>query len=252
MIRCLSRMVFILAFLILISGFGVPAPAHTASGLSAVRPVHAEDWSFPLPLRLIVGDARDPAAAMARVVAYFDENAAALAQAFGTSSRQETAAVYAMQLVHRHAPYGPTNHFPSDILDYATTQAYTHCGTSVAAQSQIAEALGLHWRMILIENGDHIWLEVLVDGVWQIYDATTNLVIDRPMEELLQGLPRSYRQYRQSTEISNCEACRLNLRQGTSLTRLSWEMYAAGLDWTPRAPIVLWSESPAATVEAGA
>lgn len=208
-----------------------------------VDDVLGEIPAFPARLSDIISDAEEDAEALERIVVYFDENQDALAAFFETADRDETAASYAMYIVHMTTPYGEIEGWPPTFAYFANEQQFSHGGVSLHFQMQIARALNLHWRWVQWENGGHVWMEVLIDGQWEIFDATANQRIDHSIFELLQGVSRSSRQYLQTSDLTACEACQIHFEQGYSLPELSWEMSTAGIEFQPYSPPVIIEES---------
>lgn len=206
-------------------------------------PTSGEVPALPAPLREIIGAASDDGEALTRIVAYFDEHEAALAAEFGTTNRDETAAVYAMYIVHMAVPYGAPEGWPESLVSFAWTQQYMHCGISFAMQLPIANALGLHARLVQWESGDHVWMEVRIDGRWQIFDSTTDLWIDGSMLDLVQGAARTYHQFYQSSDIPNCEACRPEIEPGHRISDIAWQMVHSGIDYLYWSPPVAESDA---------
>lgn len=201
-----------------------------------VDEVLGEIPAFPARLSDIVGNAEEDEEAIKRIVAYFDENEPALADFFETTYRDETAATFIMYVVHMTTPYGVIEGWPASLSYFANEQQFSHCGVYLAFQMSIARAFNLHWRWVQWENGGHVWMEVMLDGQWEIFDATSNLRIDHSIFELISGASRVSTQYVQTSELPGCPACRMHYEQGKSLAVLSWEMSTVGIEFQPYSP----------------
>jgi hypothetical protein len=132
-----------------------------------------------------------PTGDVADVVAYYEEHEQELIALFQDASRAR--ALFAMYSVHIAKPYGES--MPALTLDQYLPLARAHCGIYTPVQEQISEALGLETRNMYFTDGWHGWLEVNIDGQWEIFDSTTNTWIDRWMASMLSGEPRQHRFY---------------------------------------------------------
>ncbi len=128
-------------------------------------------------LQEITAGASTDAEAIAMVVDYYHANHDRLTRLWREDNDTRLAGIFTMYVVHISTVYGETT-YPPSFLEYLQ-QPRAHCGTYSTAQSHIADALGLTWRMYELTSGWHGWVEIHVDGQWEIFDATTNEWISR-------------------------------------------------------------------------
>jgi hypothetical protein len=132
-----------------------------------------------------------PTGNVADVVAYYEEHEQELVTLFKDASRAR--ALFAMYTVHIAKPYGES--MPAVTLDQYILLSRAHCGIYTPVQQQISEALGLETRNMYFTDGWHGWLEVNINGQWEIFDSTTNTWINRGMSAMLSSEPRQYKFY---------------------------------------------------------
>jgi len=135
------------------------------------------DVNTPLPippLRVFAIGVRDNHELLTSVASYCEFNQHWLAGIFAETSLTRILALCGMYIVATNAPYHEADN-PVDALAFAR-QATLHCGTVVVAQGEIYGALGLTWRQV--ETTNHTWLEVDVDGAWEVFDATVNVWVN--------------------------------------------------------------------------
>ncbi|MDZ4770766.1 MAG: hypothetical protein SGJ24_16700 [Chloroflexota bacterium] len=173
----------------------------------------------------------DDAAIVAAAVAYFDANADRLRILWREDHPDRLKAIYAMVLVHLSTPYGVVPTFPSSLSAYLA-EPYAHCGTYTWAQLAIARGLGLTMRTVEFV-GEHAWLEVQIDGVWELFDATTNIWIDQGIEVLLHGEARHYRAFYTPLLDSTRPDARLHVAEGYDMQRLRMRMPTIGIGYFP-------------------
>lgn len=146
------------------------------------------------PLAVLVADAPTDAAAYAAIRAYYAANAPLLAREFRETNSERLRGLFGMYLVHLAAPYNYVPVLPVTLLDFVSTPT-AHCGTFARAAGQVYEALGVHWRNIIVGDGWHGLNEVLVDGRWETFDPTNNLWLSVSVDELIKGMPRGWRTF---------------------------------------------------------
>lgn len=165
------------------------------------------------------------------VVNYYDQHRDELQVLWREDNDTRLAGLYAMYIVHISHIYGETT-YPETLQEYMT-QERSHCGVYSLAQHQITEALGLTWRFVELTSGWHGWIEVLVDGQWETFDATVNVWINRSGFELIDGAVREYRYfYTPLLDIDRPDA-RLHLNEGYNMQNLRDWMPGLGLFYNP-------------------
>jgi hypothetical protein len=171
------------------------------------------------------------AEAYAMIVAYYDANKARLRTLWREDNDTRLAGIFSMYVVHISTVYGETT-YPASFLEYLT-QPRAHCGTYSIAQAHIAQALGLTWRMWELTSGWHGWVEILVDGQWEIFDATTNQWISRSGLELLAKEPREYRSFYTPLLDIDRQDARLHLHEGYNMEQFRIDLPGLGLFYNP-------------------
>jgi hypothetical protein len=176
---------------------------------------------------------------LARAVEHFELNRAQLALLWRENNPARLAGLYAMYVTHISHPYGVAA-APGSLQEHLTRER-AHCGTYTFAQYRLAQALGLTVRSVEFV-GEHAWVEVSVDGNWEIFDATTNVWISRPIEALLAGEAREFRAlYTPMLDIQRPEA-RLHLAEGYNMPRLRQRMPTLGLSYQPPGDLIIQGE----------
>lgn len=167
---------------------------------------------------------------LARVVDYYNENRDELALLWREDDPTRLAALFSMYIVHISHPYGEAE-YPASLTEFLS-QPYAHCGTYTFGQAQIATALGLTYRVVEFV-GEHAWLEVLVNGEWEVFDSTTNVWLSRNVMDLLAAEPREYRLfYTPMLDIDQIDA-REHIALGYNMQRLRSRMPAVGVSYHP-------------------
>lgn len=165
------------------------------------------------------------------IVDYYNDHKDELRLLWREENETRLAALYSMYIVHISHPYGETT-YPATLLEYMT-QERSHCGVYSYAQQEIATGLGLTWRFVELTSGWHGWIEVDVDGQWEIFDATVNVWINRSGFELIDGAVREYRYfYTPLLDIDQPDA-RLHLNEGYNMQNLRDWMPGLGLFYNP-------------------
>jgi hypothetical protein len=155
----------------------------------ATIPAPADAVVPPLPIPPVTAIA--PTGDVADVVAYYEAHRDELVAHFQDETR--AAALFAMYAVHIAVPYGETPG-ASTLAGYVQLER-AHCGVYSAVQHEMNLALGLESRMLAFEDGSHGWTEVRVNGEWELFDSTTNVWVNRSMQEMLEGVERDYRMF---------------------------------------------------------
>jgi len=155
--------------------------------------VHHERVSIP-PLKDIVVGTKSDSAALARIVAYYREHEGRFREHWQERNRARLQAFFAMYVVHVSHPYGAGS-TPETLLAFTREATVASCREYSIFQARILSAFGLKWRYVAVSSGMHGWIEVDINGRWEIFDSTVNLWIDRSAFELLEGGPRRYRQF---------------------------------------------------------
>lgn len=181
--------------------------------------------------------AADNAELVAQVAAYYDQNAERLAGLWRIDHPTRLAATFAMYLSHISQPYGAVNTLPETLIDFVNNQR-AHCGTYTLAQREIAAALGVEYRSVEFV-GEHAWLEVKVDGEWEIFDATTNIWISKGIEPLLAGEAREYRGFYTPMLDANRPDARLHIEEGFNMQRLRDRMPLLGINFVPPGELII-------------
>jgi hypothetical protein len=179
---------------------------------------------------------------LARVVAWYDENRETLRALWREDDDTRLAALYAMYLVHISHVYGETPAWDQSVTSYLSLER-SHCGLYTVVQHQILDAMGIPWRQVGLDNGWHGWIEVPVNGTWEIFDATVNVWISRSGYELDAGVAREYRYfYTPLLDIDRPDA-RLHLGEGYNMHNLRAWMPGLGLFYIPPAALYLQDSS---------
>jgi hypothetical protein len=164
------------------------------------------------------------------VVDYYEENGERLSILWREENPTRLAGLFSMYVVHISTIYGETT-FPTTMVEYLG-QSRAHCGTYTWAQLQIADALGLTWRTVEFV-AEHAWVEVLIDGQWEVFDATTNTWLSRGVDELMQAMPRTYRQFYTPLLDINRPDARYHIAEGYDMQRLRQRMPTIGIVYMP-------------------
>lgn len=155
------------------------------------------DPALPIPsLTDIVGDAKTDEDAQTSIADYYDRQQPVLAVLFSETDDQRLRGLFGMYIVHLARPY---NVVPEDweswgLLDFLHGQS-AHCGLYSLAQKHVYDALGLRWREVVVDGGWHGLIEAQIGANFEVFDSTTNVWIDQPVESLLDGVARNYRAF---------------------------------------------------------
>ena len=164
------------------------------------------------------------------VVNYYSANSNQLGILWREDNPARLAGLFSMYLVHISTIYGAAT-YPSSLVEYLG-EPRAQCGTYTYAEARIADALGLTWRTVEFV-GEHAWLEVQVDGQWEVFDATTNTWLSRGVDELMQGIERQYRQFYTPMLDINRPDARLHMVEGYDMQRLRQRMPTIGIVYMP-------------------
>lgn len=176
-----------------------------------------------------------------RVVGYFDEHRDDLRQLWRIEDETRLAATYAMYLVHISHVYGEAT-MPPTLIEYLALDR-SHCGLYSVVQADILDGMGIPWRMLGLTNGWHGWIEVPIDGQWEIFDSTINVWINRGGFELETGVVREFRNFYTPLLDINRPDARLHESEGYNMHNLRTWMPGLGLFYIPPAEVYLMSES---------
>lgn len=152
------------------------------------------DQPLQLPtLREITRGATTDAEAFERIVAYYDAHHEHIAAQLQEHNETRLKALFVMYIDHiSHIYDGVTD--PGSFLAYIA-QPGSQCGLYAHYEAEILDHFGLQWRLQAISGGTHGWVEVNVNGQWEIFDGTINAWISRSGQELMQGAERTYRYF---------------------------------------------------------
>jgi hypothetical protein len=195
-------------------------------------PLYEQQSGTALPTfqQLAVG-AADDAEVLSRVTAYFAENRERLAERWEIDDPARLVGVFSMYIAHISQPYGEVDAFP-ETLGQFMSQERGHCGTYTFAQSHIVTALGVEWRSVEFV-GEHAWIEVRVNGEWELFDATTNVWINRGIEALMAGEAREFREFYTPMLDAARPDARLHIEEGYNMQRLRQRMPLLGIQYMP-------------------
>lgn len=197
-------------------------------------------------LQELAGDAASDTEIVQRVVDYYTEHHDELRAMWREDNEARLAALYAMYIVHISHVYGETP-YPETLVEYMTL-ARSHCGIYVIAQQAIVEELGLTWRLLSLTSGWHGWIEVLVDGQWEVFDSTVNIWISRSGLELVDGVLREYRYfYTPLLDLDRPDA-RWHENEGYNMHNLRHWMPGLGLFYNPPGELLVVDRSEDAPV----
>jgi hypothetical protein len=161
-----------------------------------IAPTHLFEAYQPLrlpALREIIGDATRDAEALDRIVAYYVAHRDQIAANLQEENDTRLKALFVMNIVHISHVYDSVDD-PGSFIAYVA-QSGSQCALYARYEAEVFDHFGLQWRLRGISGGTHVWVEVNVDGQWEIFDATINTWINRSGEELLQGAERAYRYF---------------------------------------------------------
>lgn len=100
-------------------------------------------------------------------------------------------ALFAMYIVHTTTPYGETD--APRTVDGLLASEFAQCGVYAGAQHEVNAALGLTDRQLSLDGGWHGLIEAEIDGVWEVFDSTTNVWISIGAADMAAGAARRYR-----------------------------------------------------------
>jgi hypothetical protein len=108
-------------------------------------------------------------------------------------------------------------------------------------QAQILDAYGLTWRVFTHDIAEHAWVEVKIDGRWEVFDSTVNVWINTDGFSLIAGEPREYRTFYTPMNDIHRPDGREHYYVGPqvgwwNMPRLRMWMPGLGLYYTPAAP----------------
>ncbi len=191
--------------------------------------------------------AKDDAVALSQIVSYFEAKKDHLKQLWNVQNETRLRALFAMYVIHISHSYGVVTWPAESLLDYIRYQTYSECGSQSLWQGVISTALGLSWRNVAFEDGAHGWIEVLVDGQWEVFDSTSNLWLSKPAEVLLEGVARTYKaMYTPILDADYPDAYAHYARYNGSynVLALRQNMIGLGITWKPAAKLVALEVHP--------
>lgn len=233
-----------------------------AGGVTITKNLLIEQWDYVSPDRLfsaeppldvptlqaIVGDAETDDVALQAIVAYYDDHADQLATQFRESNPTRLKALFVMYTTHISNDYHViSTDFPS-LVAYLQ-QPYSQCGIYSQFEAEILSAFGLTWRIIEIAGGTHAFVEVMVDGHWEIFDATTNDWVDTSAFEMERGVERHSRSF--YTPLLDPRVSYDDEEVRHSGQQLRVMMPGLGLFYFPKAPLYVYQESDTKTPSNG-
>lgn len=168
---------------------------------------------------------------------YFTTHKHELAALFNESRPERLASLYVMYQIHSSHLYGEVDPDHAD-LDYEAwlTYPFAHCGTYALQAQALMAALGLTTRRAALSGGTHQWVEVAIDGHWELFDPTTNLWIDHSGAELMAGVERKYRYfYTPLLDRQHADQYQAGLQQAGQNLRAA--MPLLGVGWYPKAVV---------------
>ncbi len=149
-----------------------------------------------------------------------------------------------MYVTHISNAYNTLDHDPIDLIAYLQ-QPYSHCGTYSHFEAEILSAFGMTWRIINIAGGTHAFVEVQIDGRWEIFDATTNDWIDTSAFEMERGAERHSRSFYTPLLDPGVTYADEGVRRTGQELRVM--LPGLGLFYFPKAPLFVDQESDAKT-----
>lgn len=217
----------------IVTGVALTLRLTVTVGNFASAGVYSAEPPLPVPtLQTLTANAADDDAALAAIVDYFEHSEDELAVAFKETNPTRLRALYAMYISHVSHIYAPPEPY-STFLEYVN-QPYSHCGSYSENEARITRALGLETRIIEISGGTHAFVEVNVDGQWEVFDSTVNVWINRAGFELERGAERQYRTF--YTPLLD-ESAEHNSYTLSAVELRTW-MMGLGIYWTPLAMLV--------------
>jgi hypothetical protein len=214
---------------------GVDTQAATAQPTGTPAPYTLIFSGEPGPdvstLQEIAADANTDDDFLKDVADYYHENQDRLSILWREDNPTRLAGIFSMYVVHISTIYGATTRSMTNLVDYLSDER-AQCGTYTWMQFHIAGALGLTWRTVEFV-GEHAWLEIYVDDHWEAFDATTNTWLSRGVDELMQGMPRQYRQFYSPMLDATRPDARLHMAEGYNMQKLRQQMPGVGITYMP-------------------
>lgn len=184
------------------------------------------------PLSAIIGDAATDADALSAVANFYERHRVKLAAVFRETNDERTRALFGMYIIHLAVPYNTVDwdYQRATLLEFVNAGT-AHCGAYAVAQSHVYTALGLRWRNVIVDNGWHGLIEAEISGNYEVFDSTSAVWINQPVERILQGVERHYRAYYTPALDANADPVyRAHLQAGYSVPELRaglplWGLY---------------------------
>ncbi len=229
-----------------------------AGGVAITKNLLIVQWDYVAPDRLfsaeppldvptlqtIIGDAATDDQALHAITAYYDAHADQLAGQFRESNPTRLRALFVMYVTHISNDYNTLDPAPTTLIAYLD-QPYSHCGTYSLFESEILSAFGMTWRIINIAGGTHAFVEVQVDGRWEIFDATTNDWVDTSAFEMERGAERHSRSFYTPLLDPQVKYADEEIRRSGQELRVL--LPGLGLFYFPKAPLFVDMESDTKT-----
>lgn len=108
-----------------------------------------------------------------------------------TDSQDRNVALYIQSIVHMAKAYGVAPAITS--VDEFLSLDRAQCGDYAQVQLLLNRQYGLTSRRMGFADGWHTWIEVEINGAFELFDSTSNVWISQPMSALLAGADRRYR-----------------------------------------------------------
>jgi len=141
------------------------------------------------------------------VLVYYDAHKSQLKTAWHEPHPTRLKAILTMYIIHISHPYGDDGRPYYTFAEYLR-RSNSDCSLYALYQSRLLDQFGIKWRHVAISSADHGWIEVEIDGRWEIFDATINVWLNKSAFELLKGRPRQYRFFYTPWADINCPEAR--------------------------------------------
>lgn len=111
----------------------------------------------------------------------------------GTNDETTLRALFYMNFVRMFGVYGNRDLHENTIKDilWGDPNYYFQCGTYTTLLAMLLDKAGYQLRTVEVNGGAHGYVEVMLNGRWQILDPTINTWVDQSTENLLNGVPRN-------------------------------------------------------------
>lgn len=213
----------------------------TEWGFVAPRQLFEGETALPIPsLQVMAQDTNSDEAALKEIARYFKTHQEDLRFIFNESDPARLRALFAMYLTHTSHFYG--RHAPDFSFSGWLSNPYADCGSYAQFQSQILTALGLRWRQIAISGGTHVFVEALIDGRWEYFDATVNVWVNQSAFDMERRATRVKREF-YTPLLDPVYADRFDFDTLQAGQELRVMMPLLGLEYFPKAYLYVYDES---------